>query len=293
LLITVLVGAAGAALLAAVPIGQANDAAPAVSGSPAAAPAPATGGGDTAANVISGPVLERLDVEKYTYLRLGTGNPGGTWAAVASAKVNVGDTVRIADAQLMTNFVSASLKRTFDAIYFGQLDDGRGPSAGAVQPGTSLADDPHAGIPGAPSLGAWRGGNAQTPQGVENPHAAGNPHGTPSPAASVVVENVRKAEGPTGRTVSEVHAQRTALKGQTVRVRGVVVKVVTGVLGRSFLRVRDGSEGGEVKDLLVTTEATPAVGARVLAEGKVTIDKDYGAGYVYSVLIEDAVLKTE
>jgi hypothetical protein len=301
LLITVLVGAAGAALLAAAPIGESSGTPTALS---APAVAPADPAGDTKAvaapNVIAGTVLERLDVEKYTYLRLDTGQPGGTWAAVASAKVAVGDKVRIADAQLMTAFVSATLKRTFDTIYFGVLEDGAAtPRVAALQPAAgSLADDPHAGIPGAPALGAWKG--AQSVPGVDdphatgNPHAAGNPHGASAPAVSTVVAgSVRKAEGAAGRTVAEVHQQRGALKGETVRVRAVVVKVVTGVLGRSFLRVRDGSESGEVKDLLVTTEATPAVGSRVLVEGKVTTDKDYGAGYVYPVLIEDAVLKSE
>jgi hypothetical protein len=303
LLITVLAAAAGAALLAAAPLGGTNAVTTAVSARPIAEPALAMGSDATVpADVIAGTVLERLDVEKYTYLRLDTGQPGGAWAAVASAKVAVGDKVRIADAQLMTAFVSATLKRTFDSIYFGTLEDGsRPPAARARQPGASLADDPHAGIPGAPSLGAWRGASGtQSPHGSDdleatgNPHGAGNPHGMPSPAApTIAVANVPKAEGPHGRTVAEIHAQRNALKGQPIRLRAVVVKVVTGVLGRSFVRVRDGSENAEVKDLLVTTEATPAVGARVMVEGKVVIDKDYGAGYVYPVLVEDAALKTE
>lgn len=296
-LVTVLVAAAGAALWTTTPFGRTSAVASAAVPAPApleAAPAaPATP--DTAANTLSGTVIERLDVPKYTYLRLDAGQPGGTWAAVASASIEVGKKVRIVDAQLMTGFVSATLKRTFDAIYFGALDDGTAPTApagGALVPFASLADDPHAGIPGAPALGPRQGASAAgNPHGTDNPHAGTNPHGALSPAPdTVVVGQVPKAEGRSGHTVAEVHARRRSLKDQSVRVRGVVVKVTTGVLGRSFIRLRDGSEHDDVKELVVTTLATPAVGDRVLVEGKVTTDKDLGAGYVYPVLIEDAVL---
>jgi hypothetical protein len=103
-----------------------------------------------------------------------------------------------------------------------------------------------------------------------------------------VVGKVEKAEGSSGRTVAETYAQRRALAGKRVRVRAVVVKVVSGVLDRSFVHVRDGSENSEVSDLLVTTRALPAVGERVLFEGKVAVDRDFGAGYTYPVLLEDA-----
>lgn len=105
------------------------------------------------------------------------------------------------------------------------------------------------------------------------------------------VKKVAKAEGPLGRSVSEVYAQRTALRGKPVRVRGVVVKSVSGVLGRTFLHVRDGS-GSTAQadnDLTITTTLQPKLGEEVLLEGKLTTDKDFGMGYTYPVLLEEAV----
>jgi hypothetical protein len=255
---------------------------------PPSAEAPRAAGGVSAARgpVIEGKVVERLDVPKYTVLALDTGGGAAhTWVAVSSASVKVGDAVRVVNAERMTNFTSATLKRTFETIYFGSLEDpaNRSASQGNLGGWAAPGGDPHAGVPGAPPLGPGA-----------TPHADANPHGRPtSPRKDVVVSRVEKAEGSSGRTVAETYAQRRALSGKRVRVRAVVVKVVSGVLDRSFVHVRDGSENGEVSDLLVTTRALPAVGERVLFEGTVAIDRDFGAGYRYPVLLEDAEIVGE
>jgi hypothetical protein len=205
---------------------------------------------------ISGEVLERIAVEKYTYLRLGEPGSAGTWTAVASTDgARFGERVSVRGAQLMTGFVSATLKRTFDAIYFGVLD-------------------------GAAGTGA----------------AAGNPHASSAASAgAMAVPTLPRAPGPLGRTIAELTAQRAALQGKPARVRGVVVKSIGGILGRTFLHVRDGSgdEKSGDNDLTVTTDSSPAVGERVLLEGTVVTDKDYGSGYRYPVLLEDARLLSE
>lgn len=73
-------------------------------------------------------------------------------------------------------------------------------------------------------------------------------------------------------------------------MRGKVVKVTSGVLGRNWLHLRDGSgaEGTQDFDLIVTTTATAQVDDVVNVQGAVTVDKDLGSGYAYKVLIEDA-----
>ena len=68
------------------------------------------------------------------------------------------------------------------------------------------------------------------------------------------------------------------------------MKVTTGVLGRTYLHVRDGS-GDATKgthDLTVTTAATPAVGQVITIEGVVALDREVGAGYSFPTLIENA-----
>lgn len=223
--------------------------------SPPAAPIPDEEPSETA-KTISGAVLERISVEKYTYLRLGEPGSAGTWTAVPNTDgARLGERVSVHDAQLMTSFVSATLKRTFDSIYFGVLDTGAGDR------------------PAAPAL------------------PGNNPHSAPvASGEAIAVPKLPRAPGPLGHTVAELTADRGTLRGKPARVRGVVVKSIGGILGRTFLHVRDGS--GDAKsgdnDLTVTTQATPSVGERVLLEGTVVTDKDYGSGYRYPVLLEDA-----
>ena len=55
------------------------------------------------------------------------------------------------------------------------------------------------------------------------------------------------------------------------------------------MHIQDGSEEG--LDLTVTTEENIALGAIVSLEGVITLDKDFGAGYRYDIIMEKAMLK--
>ena len=88
--------------------------------------------------------------------------------------------------------------------------------------------------------------------------------------------------------MAEVHAGKASLAGKPVKVRGKVVKVSTGIMGKNWLHLRDGTGEAGSNDLTVTTAATAQVGDVVVVTGTVTVDKDFGSGYRYAVLIEDA-----
>ncbi|APR74913.1 HYpothetical protein A7982_00259 [Minicystis rosea] len=226
------------------------------------APPPASADG-APVETIAGEVLETIDVSSYSYLRLGAKGSEGTWVAVPTAKLAVGTPVRVVSSLKMTDFKSATLKRTFPVIYFGTLDDGKG---------TPPALEPHA-------------------NGAPPPGLGGDPHGGAAPV-EIPVKPGPRAAGPNGKTVAEVIGQRTQLDGKTVRVRGTVVKVTVGVLGRNYFHLRDGSGDASAgtHDLTVTSEATPAIGDAVEIEGKVAIDRDIGSGYTFPTLVEDARL---
>jgi len=119
--------------------------------------------------------------------------------------------------------------------------------------------------------------------------AATAPIDAPSPAPGQPAP-VARAEGPDGRTIAEVFGQKAELKDRTVAVRGTVVKATSGVMGRNWLHLRDGSGTDDAKDddLTITTLDSVAVGEVVLVKGAVHLDKDFGAGYAYAVIIEDA-----
>ena len=112
-------------------------------------------------------------------------------------------------------------------------------------------------------------------------------------SALATTTTVTKAVGPDARTVAEVVTGKAGLKDKTVLVHGQVVKASTGILGKNWLHLRDGSGSAAAgtHDVLVTTLDNAAVGDIVNARGKVRTDVDLGSGYAYAVLIEDASLR--
>ena len=217
------------------------------------APAAPAGG-----EAISGKVLERIDASPYCYLRLKTAK-GEVWVAVPEAQIEKGAEVTLVSAMLMNNFESKTLKRTFPEIYFGNL----APAGGAAAATPAVA---------APAPGA-------------NPHAQ-----VANTTATIEVGKVDKASGSDARTVAEIWAQKGSLKGKTVTVRGKVVRYSAGVMGKNWMHLQDGSgdAGKGTNDITVTSLDGAAKGDVVTAKGTVTTDKDFGAGYTYSMIIEDA-----
>lgn len=117
-------------------------------------------------------------------------------------------------------------------------------------------------------------------------------HPAAAPAPEVDLTGIAKADG--GKTVAEVFAEKDALAGQPVTVRGKAVKVNAGIMGTNWVHVRDGSGADGTNDLTVTTAATvPNVGDTVLVTGTVGLNKDFGMGYSYDVIVEDATVTIE
>jgi hypothetical protein len=208
-----------------------------------------------AATAVTGEVLEIQNVQSYTYLRLKTAQ-GETWAAVTTAPVKKGAKVTIENATVMNNFESKALKKTFPSVVFGTL-------AGAQ------------GVAGAAA-------------GAAGPHAgAGKPKET---AADV---HVPRATGANARTVAEIMTKPAALKDKAVLVRGKVVKYNPGIMGKNWLHLRDGSgtAAAGTNDVLVTTTEQAKVGDIVTAKGVLRTDRDFGAGYSYKAIVEEATLQ--
>ena len=207
------------------------------------------------AAVVKGEVLEVKDVESYTYLRLKT-KDGETWAAVSKAPVKKGAEVAIENTMIMANFESKSLKRTFQKIVFGTLAS-TGPTPAATASEMTAA---HAGLAKTTDLGDVK---------------------------------VPKASGPNARTVAEIITRKSELKDKTVLVRAKVVKYNPQVMGKNWIHLRDGSGSApeNTNDVVVTTNDQVKVGDVVIVKGVVHTDKDFGSGYFYKVLIEEAVLQ--
>jgi len=210
--------------------------------------------GPAGAAFVKGVVQEVKDVDAYTYLRLKTAN-GETWAAVDKATVKTGTTVTIENVTVMSNFHSKTLNRTFPTIVFGNLAGAGGPHGSGNEMAVA-----HAGL------------------------------GKAADAADVRVD---KATGANARTVGEIVGKSAELKDKPVLVRGKVVKYNPGIMGKNWLHLRDGSGSAadNSNDILVTTNDAAKLGDIVTVKGIVHTDKDFGAGYAYKVLIEEATVQ--
>ncbi len=207
---------------------------------------------------VRGKVLETMDSGAYTYVRVRTPD-GEVWAAGPLVSVKAGDTATLGDGMPMKNFHSKGLDRDFEEILF----------VGSIK-----VNDTRAADSAAPSNKA--------------------PHGdiTSSPSADIDLSNIPKAEG--GVTVGQVFTENSSLAGKEVVIRAKVVKSNTGIMGKNWLHLRDGTAGpGGEDDLTVTTSGTARVGETVVVRGKVTTNKDFGFGYRYEVIVEDATVTVE
>jgi hypothetical protein len=241
------------------------------SGSPATVaeemtPAAVMPAGDGGAGVVSvpsttgpwiGTVTETMTTAGYTYVQVDTGSEK-IWAASPSFDVKVGDAVTVPPGSPMPGYYSKSLDRTFDVVIF----------ATSITVGADLSA-------AAAALSA-------------------SPGAHPAPtveAGDISYEGIGKADG--GMTVAEIFSGRSGLGGAEVTVRGKVVKFSPMIMGKNWIHLQDGTDHEGANDLTITTSAQAAKGDTVLVRGLVTLDKDFGAGYRYDLIIEDADVTVE
>ncbi len=215
--------------------------------------APAAAGG-----AISGKVVETMNAASYTYVLIDTGAKKA-WVAAPQFAVKVGDTAAIADAMPMLNYQSKTLNRTFELVYFTGNISVNGASAAAA--------------PAAPS-----------------PTTTTLPPGHPPMPTKTAPDltGIKRAEN--GQTVAEVITGKTKFAGRPIAIRARVVKYNAQILGKNWLHIQDGSGAPGTNDLTVTTAATVKVGDLVLVTGKLGTDRDFGSGYKYPLIIEDATV---
>lgn len=203
-------------------------------------------------DALTGKVLETMNSAGYTYVQIDD-NGKKTWLAVPETKVKKGQKLSFAPGMEMQNFESKTLKRKFDRIIF---------SGGVL-------------------------GQQGNESEMKSPGSKG------STAMSTESVKVDKATGPNAYAVAELYKNSKKLEKKKVVVRGKVVKVSSGVMKKNWIHLQDGS--GDAKagsnDLVVTSNDLPAVGDVVTASGTLYNNKDFGGGYKYAVIIENASIK--
>ena len=218
----------------------------------------------------SGKVAETMDAGGYTYVLVDTGT-NKIWAAAPQFPVKKGDAVSVSDSMPMTGFHSRTLNRDFDVVYFA----GSIPVNGVDSNAPKLP-------PGHPAIG----GDAGDKLPPNHPPVTGE---TPPPKMDFT--GLKPAKG--GKTVAEIYVGSAKLVGESVTVRGKVVKYNADIMGKNWLHIQDGTGSVGDNDLLITSAGQAKLGDTVLVEGKVAINKDFGSGYKYRVMVEDAKVTVE
>jgi hypothetical protein len=172
------------------------------------------------------------------------------WLAVPGMQAAKGDKISFSGGMVMTDFFSRELNRTFPSVLFLE--------------GVTLENK--------------KGENAGM---INNPHVA-----------SVKTEKIDISIDPVEGCISlaMLLEKKTEYSGETVKVRGKVSKYNSGILGKNWIHLQDGSEYNGAFDLTITTDSQLVVGDTVTFEGKIILNKDFGYGYFYEVIMEDGKL---
>lgn len=90
-------------------------------------------------------------------------------------------------------------------------------------------------------------------------------------------------------SLAELFANRDKYVRKVVTVKGKVTKKSNGIMKLIWLHIQDGSNFQNMNDLVFTsTQILPAVGTIIYATGTVLKDKDFGYGYFYPLIIQNA-----
>lgn len=237
----------------------------------------------SATKAIGGTVTETMNAADYTYMRVKTAGRS-TWVAMPATEVKVGDEVRYLPGMVMQNFASKTLDKTFASIVFspGMADAGASP-----EPAETKDDSAPSSFADALKK------EAQLPaQSVAVSQGSGGSSGAVVPSVSA---NVAKASGDNSYTIGEIFAHAKKLDGTSVRVRGKVVKVSPQIMGRNWIHIQDGTGDpmANSHDLVVTSSELAEVEEVVVVAGKLAAQKDFGFGYEYDAIIEQARLLNE
>ncbi len=225
---------------------------------PSPAPTPAAPSSPTPSATPGGKVLETMNSGGYTYAKLGL-NGKEAWFAGPETELAVGDVITVGEGMAMKNFKSNTLNRTFEEIYF---------------------------------LGGWGDRTAAQPSAAgATPEPTAEPKAKQAEGGEVALGTITPVEG--GVTIEALYAKKDELAGQSVAVRGKVVKFNPGIMARNWIHLQDGTGAAGTNDVTVTTQGMVSVGDVVVVRGTLTIDKDFGAGYRYDLIIEDATVEAK
>ena len=173
------------------------------------------------------------------------------WIAVRRLDAKVGDDVYYEKSLVMKDFKSKELDRVFETVLF-------------VQDNTST---PTANV-------KVKMGAKKMPQKVDKK-----------------VDGISVDAPKNGISIAELFKNRDQYAGKKVKLSGQVVKVNNGIMGKNWIHIQDGTSDADNYDLTLTTQNKANMGDVITIKGTVYLKKEFGAGYSYDLIIEEALIK--
>lgn len=170
------------------------------------------------------------------------------WLAVNEMEVSLGTTYYYQGGLKMTNFKSRELDRVFESVIF--LDQ--------------ISLEP-------PLL----------PEDISLSMA----HAETIPVEKLDI-SVEVAED--GISIADLVSEKKSYEGKTVKIRGQVTKYNADIMDKNWIHLQDGTDYDGTFDLTITSDIEVETGKILTFEGKIALDKDFGFGYFYEIIMEDA-----
>ncbi len=172
------------------------------------------------------------------------------WMAIPNSEVEIGKTYYYDGGMVMKDFESKHLNKTFESIVFAE-------------------------------------GLRATEKAVKKQNQ--NPHSNTKHEHSPILD-VKIATPTGGTSLKDIFENKESLLGKELLVKGKVVKVNNGILDKNWVHIVDGSKFETKSSLTITTTEVVKVGDTVTFKGNITLNKDFGYGYVYDILLEEGKL---
>ena len=236
---------------------------------------------------ISGKVIRTMSTPEYTYILL-QNKESRQWIAIPATAITDGSNITVAPGMTMENFYSKTFEKTFERIIF---------SAGLLSgiPTGAVSQNP-ADIDFNTAVEQERRAESEARQKDNPATQQAQSFGSAGAAVPDLEVNIEKASAKNAVTIQEAFEKADELQKKKVQIHAKVVKINANIMGRNWIHIQDGT-GSSMKgshDLVVTSGDSAAVGDIILIEGIVTTNRDFGHGYTYRVLIEEAaILETD
>ncbi len=193
--------------------------------------------------------LEVIQTTSYTYLRVKENNIEN-WLAVPKMEAEVGATYYYTGGVEMKDFTSKELGRNFESVFF-------------------------------------LGNITTSPNAFKKKEQLAKSH-TSTVQSTVVKSKVKVEPAEGGVTIAELFADKEKYDGKVVKISGQVTKYNAAIMDKNWVHLQDGTEHSGKFDLVATTNLTFKKGDTITLTGRITLNKDFGYGYVYEIILEDA-----